>query len=160
MDFDKEMEAALIADGEKLRELTGQDHGPWTWTGEPESHGINADDARDKIGGATLEGVNVADLRIVAMDWVDGAPTEHMVLESQLDLFIEACKRLHFNPGINPANGVECARIWRLRVSELRAHGPYWWACPSLDSGNEGAFTISAGVSKTVWMDPDHDVLA
>jgi len=29
MDFDKEMEAALIADGEKLRTLTGEDHGPW-----------------------------------------------------------------------------------------------------------------------------------
>ena len=28
MTFDKEMEAALIADGEKLRALTGEDHGP------------------------------------------------------------------------------------------------------------------------------------
>ena len=29
MDFDKEMERALMADGEKLRALTGEDHGPW-----------------------------------------------------------------------------------------------------------------------------------
>jgi predicted nuclease with TOPRIM domain len=29
MNYDKEMEAALIADGEKLRALTGEDHGPW-----------------------------------------------------------------------------------------------------------------------------------
>lgn len=29
MAFDQEMEAALIADGEKLRALTGEDHGPW-----------------------------------------------------------------------------------------------------------------------------------
>lgn len=29
MTFDKEMQAALIADGEKLAALTGEDHGPW-----------------------------------------------------------------------------------------------------------------------------------
>lgn len=27
--LDKEMQAALIADGEKLAALTGEDHGPW-----------------------------------------------------------------------------------------------------------------------------------
>lgn len=27
--FDKEMQAALAADGEKLRAMTGEDHGPW-----------------------------------------------------------------------------------------------------------------------------------
>lgn len=27
--FDKEMQAALMADGEKLAALTGEDHGPW-----------------------------------------------------------------------------------------------------------------------------------
>lgn len=27
--FDKEMQTALAADGEKLRALTGEDHGPW-----------------------------------------------------------------------------------------------------------------------------------
>lgn len=29
MGWDSEMERALIADGEKLRALTGEDHGPW-----------------------------------------------------------------------------------------------------------------------------------
>ena len=28
-DADKEMQRALEADGEKLRQLTGEDHGPW-----------------------------------------------------------------------------------------------------------------------------------
>lgn len=28
-DFDNEMQKALEADGEKLRQLTGEDHGPW-----------------------------------------------------------------------------------------------------------------------------------
>lgn len=27
--FDREMQAALLADGEKLRQLTGEDHGPY-----------------------------------------------------------------------------------------------------------------------------------
>ena len=27
--MDKEMQKALEADGEKLRQLTGEDHGPW-----------------------------------------------------------------------------------------------------------------------------------
>lgn len=29
MSFDREMQRALEADGEKLRQLTGEDHGPW-----------------------------------------------------------------------------------------------------------------------------------
>jgi hypothetical protein len=29
MPFDREMMAALEADGEKLRQMTGKDHGPW-----------------------------------------------------------------------------------------------------------------------------------
>ena len=29
MNWDREMERALKADGEKLRQLTGEDHGPW-----------------------------------------------------------------------------------------------------------------------------------
>lgn len=124
------------------------------------TYGINIKDACEKLGGALPDGVLATDLRIVTMDWVSGAPTEHIVLASQVALFIEACKRLHFNPGVNPANGNETSRIWRLRVSELRAHGPYWWACPSLDGQGEGALTFGAGISKTVWIDPGHEVLA
>lgn len=29
MNWDREMERALCADGEKLRQLTSEDHGPW-----------------------------------------------------------------------------------------------------------------------------------
>lgn len=31
MSYDREMQKALEADGEKLRQLTGEDHGPWTF---------------------------------------------------------------------------------------------------------------------------------
>lgn len=41
--FDKEMMKALEADGEMLRQMTGEDHGPWDldddeWLAELEAH--------------------------------------------------------------------------------------------------------------------------
>lgn len=36
--IDKEMQKALEADGEKLRQLTGEDHGPWVSVTEPCGH--------------------------------------------------------------------------------------------------------------------------
>lgn len=122
------------------------------------THDIDPLAARDRLGGAKLHGVSASDLRVVAMDFHSGSSTEHMVLAEQLDVFIDACKSLHFKPGINPHNGAETSRIWRLRVSELRASGPYWWAQTRLgtDADGEGAFTISAGISKTVWQDENY----
>jgi hypothetical protein len=35
MAWDKEMQAALIADGEKLRAMTGEDHGPYFFDDSP-----------------------------------------------------------------------------------------------------------------------------
>lgn len=42
MTLDKEMIAALEADGEKLRHLTGEDHGPEFWLDCPECGGEGA----------------------------------------------------------------------------------------------------------------------
>lgn len=39
MSFDREMMLALEADGEKLRQLTGEDHGPWSIEDCPECDG-------------------------------------------------------------------------------------------------------------------------
>jgi predicted nucleic-acid-binding Zn-ribbon protein len=38
-DYDREMQAALEADGEKLRQLTGEDHGPWYFVDCPNCGG-------------------------------------------------------------------------------------------------------------------------
>lgn len=118
--------------------------------------------ALDKLGGAALTGVLATDLRVVTMDFCDSTPTEHMVLAEELDLFIEACKRLHFNPGVNPSTGVETARIWRLSVADLNAHGPYWWAQPGLGDAipRVGALTVHKGISRTVWRDEEYEVAA
>jgi len=119
---------------------------------------VSADDA-NRLGGASVDRVNAADLRIVSLDWKNGGTTEHIVIAAQLDVFIEACKRLHFNPGVNPHNGAETAHIWRLRVAEMRAYGPYWWARPQLGvTPSDGAFTLHGGISRTVWRDENHEV--
>jgi len=118
---------------------------------------VSAEDAK-RLDGASLDRVSAAALRVVSLDWIDGRSTEHMVIVDQLDVFVEACKRLHFSPGVNPYNGVETARIWRLRVAELRGYGPYWWAKSELDvKPSAGAFTVRGGISQTVWRDENHD---
>ena len=38
MSINNEMQKALEADGEKLRQLTGEDHGPWILVTEPCGH--------------------------------------------------------------------------------------------------------------------------
>lgn len=126
------------------------------------THDIDPIAARDRLGGARLYGVVATDIRVVSLDFRSGSTTEHMVLAEQLEVFLEACKSLHFKPGINPHNGNETSHIWRLRVAELKASGPYWWAQTRLgtdaDPDAEGAFTISAGISETVWRDENYEV--
>lgn len=125
-------------------------------------HQIDMKTARDTLGGAELTGVLAADLRVVTMDYRNGAPTSNIILAEHLDTFVEACKRLHFKPGVNPANGNETARIWRIRVSHLMAHGPYWWSTPNLGQNGQpgGALIISEGIFETVWVDETYEVLA
>ncbi len=43
--FGPEMQAALEADGEKLRQLTNEDHGPYFVVDSPEEDGLEKDDA-------------------------------------------------------------------------------------------------------------------
>lgn len=42
--FDKDMQAALIADGAKLSELTGEDHGPYFLDDDDDVKCVNAHD--------------------------------------------------------------------------------------------------------------------
>jgi hypothetical protein len=54
--FENEMSAALAADGERLRQLTGEDHGPWDWHSRIESpvdvKEAIADEAKHIVTGA------------------------------------------------------------------------------------------------------------
>lgn len=62
---DREMQRALEGDGEKLRQLTGEDHGPWPLYASPELSGLmdaarKAETAIDDIlhGGLGIHNVN------------------------------------------------------------------------------------------------------
>lgn len=50
--FDKEMQSALATDGEKLRAMTGEDHGPWDISRDVILCGIvaNLEEERDVLG--------------------------------------------------------------------------------------------------------------
>ena len=123
------------------------------------THAIDMAAADQALNGANPADVFAADLRVLTLDFRKGTPTQHIVLASQLDAIIEASKRLHFEPGVNPANGNQNSRIWRLRVAELNAYGPYWWSTPDLGRNGDpdGALIFQAGVSKTVWIDESYD---
>jgi len=62
-DFDDEMMKALEADGEKLRQLTGKDHGPF-----PFPHIAGAKDT----GSCLADAYGAAHVAVV--QWEDGAP--------------------------------------------------------------------------------------
>jgi hypothetical protein len=123
---------------------------------------IDMEAAKYNLGGAPLVGVPATDLRYVRMDFRSGQPTTHIVLADELDVFIEACKRLHYSPGANPASGKETSRIWRLSVAHLMACGPYWWSTPNLgDNGQaDGALIINEGIYRTIWRDETYEALS
>lgn len=126
------------------------------------AHGIDMTSAREKLGGASLASTAAADLRVVTLDYVEGGAVSHIVLQEHVATLVEASKRLHFAPGVNPATGEATARIWRIRVAELRAGGPYWWSTPNLGNNGQpdGALIINEGIFTTAWIDEDHEVLA
>lgn len=111
--------------------------------------------------GSDLGSMLARDLRVVFLEWADGrsAPTQHIVHASELDVFVEACRKLHHTPGVNPHvkdRDPRCSKIWRVSVAELRAFGPYWWAQTDLGvSESPGAKTIRDTVRKYVFTDPD-----
>lgn len=81
----------------------------------------------------------VADIRVVSLHWVGGSPTNYFVHKDEVAAFVEASRRLHFDPGVNPANGHKTSRIYQIDVEELLFDGPYWWTVPSLDGNDDPA---------------------
>lgn len=97
-------------------------------------------------------------IRKVTLYWIKGAPTSFLVAESDVTTFIEATKRLHWQPGRNPHNNVECSKIWQLTVSRMEMRGPFWWTTPDLHKNDDarGARIIDGGSEKVVWTDEEY----
>lgn len=81
--------------------------------------------------------LKLSDIRKVEVHWVEGRPsTSYLIHVDEIDKFVEATKRLHFKPGINPhqtdRKARKCAKIWRIDVQKLVFKEPYWWTTPDL----------------------------
>lgn len=100
----------------------------------------------------------LTDVRQVKLYWIKSAPTDYMVLSSEVDTFVEATKRLHWKPGINPHNKHECSKIWRITVAPLDFRGPFWWTVPDLQNDNDplGSRIIDGGRETVVFDDEEY----
>lgn len=100
-------------------------------------------------------------LRQVTLDYVGGSASKYLVLASEVDRFVEASKRLHWQPGINPHvtdRDARTSKIWRITVAKLELRGPFWWTVPDLQNNGDpaGAHIIDAGIGKTVFVDKSY----
>lgn len=84
------------------------------------------------------ENINsVNKLRKVILKFEGGKTSEHLVLEGDVDKFVDASIRLHHDPGVNPHNAKKAARVETICVSRLRASGPFWWSTPDLKKNSD-----------------------
>lgn len=83
-------------------------------------------------------------------------PTEHLMHESQVDLFLKAALELHYEPGINPHNTVKATELWYVTVGSVKGCNEWWWTKVGLgiDKTAQGA-EISYWDNKRVWTHPE-----
>ena len=86
----------------------------------------------------------MSEIRKVVSYYVGGGRDVHFVLESELELMLDAIQKLHFSPGINPHNGQKTAMIFAIEVEAYvpDISHPYWWSCPSLNEDKNGATVL------------------
>jgi hypothetical protein len=97
----------------------------------------------------------LSEVKQVTLHYVGSAAAKYLVLADELDRFVEASKQLHFDPGRNPHNNVEAAKIWRITVADLEFRGPFWWTVPDLQNNDDprGARIIDGGTERNAFID-------
>lgn len=82
-------------------------------------------------------------------------PTKHIVMETDVQMLVDASVKLHYMPGINPHNKVDTARLWEITVAKLGAFKTFWWSQPSLglEKFSPGAM-VSHWEEKSIWSHP------
>lgn len=97
-------------------------------------------------GNDKLRDTRIGDFRIVHVTTVrsDGLIhiAEYVVHKDEVDKIVEAQKRLHYSPGINPHNGNKTAEALSIDVCEFTATGPFWWSTPDLQNNKDSAGAI------------------
>lgn len=97
----------------------------------------------------------LTDIRQVTLHFVGGSPGKYLVPLSEVGRFVEASKRLHFRPGVNPHNGGETSKIWKITSAALELRGPFWWTVPDLQKNGDpaGARIVDGGREETLFVD-------
>jgi hypothetical protein len=99
-----------------------------------------------------VDGILLGDIRKVELMWEEGTPTSYLIHKDEVETFIDANLKLHYDPGINPATKEKTARVWQIRVGKLKRKGPYWWTSPALDGAKPGAHIFDCYGTTCVWM--------
>jgi hypothetical protein len=94
--------------------------------------------------------IDAADLRMVTMRKGAALMGSEVVMlhKDDVDTFIAAQERLHFNPCRNPHSGLDCAPLAYLRVDKLDPNrdAQFWWSTPSLNPDGNGAKVLGWAV--------------
>ena len=100
---------------------------------------------------------DIADFRLVRMDFCYGASNEYIMHRDHVARFVEASVKLHHTPGINPGNKEPTARIWQITSAPLHVSS-YWWSTPNLRGNDnpEGAGIVEGGPSETLFVDREY----
>lgn len=104
----------------------------------------------------------VSGLRVVTVRYKNfntGFPSElttYYMHKSQVEEFVAAQIKLHFEPGVNPYNGNVTAGLWAIWVKDLNFNEPksFWWCSRNLE-GTDGAKIIDLNWGARVFAHPD-----
>lgn len=117
--------------------------------------GLVADVLGDK---PDLQTTPFGDLRQVVLEYVTGGDSAaYIVHKSQVDRFVEATKKLHYDKTEGNFTKDGALKIKRIQVGSADRSGPYWWTTPSLKGNYDfknGAVIYDFGRFETVWETP------
>jgi hypothetical protein len=110
------------------------------------------DRSEEEAKAEVTELIPVSQLRMVSLHFMSGSISKHVVHESQVDVMVEASLKLHHEPGVNPHNGKETAKLREIFLWKLQRSGPYWWTGPSLHAGDKkGAAVYDWQIFYQLW---------
>lgn len=114
--------------------------------------------------GTELLDAPLRNFRLVEYTWLKPATAEaatsRLVHKDHVARFVTALKELHYAPGVNPhnleSNGGRTAVLGTIRISAIRATGPYWHTTPGLQRNDDpaGAVVFQDGDTLETWEHP------
>lgn len=114
-------------------------------------HQLREENDAVQVRHKAAENINsVNKLRKVILKYEGGKTSEELMLEGDVEKFVEASIQLHHDPGVNPHNGEKAAKVETICVQKIRASGPFWWTTPGLKKNDD-----PKGAVIFTWQ-PDH----